>query len=51
MIGIIIKKIRTSFYTNMCKKTAKHYGNGLHINHGANLHLKRILAIIAILMV
>lgn len=23
MIGIIIKKIRTSFYTNMCKKNSE----------------------------
>ena len=27
------KKIRTGFYTNLCKKTAKQYGKGLHINH------------------
>ena len=33
MIGTIIKKIRTGFYTNLCKKTAKQYGKGLHINH------------------
>ena len=33
MIGKIIKKIRTGFYTNLCKKTAKQYGKGLHINH------------------
>lgn len=26
------KKIRTSFYTIYVKKTAKHYGNGVHIN-------------------
>ena len=29
MIGTIIKKIRTGFYTNLCKKTAKQYGKGL----------------------
>ena len=33
MIGKIIKKIRTGFYTKLCKKTAKQYGQGLHINH------------------
>lgn len=43
MIGIIIKKIRTSFYTNMCKKTAKHYGNGLHINHWSKFTSKKYI--------
>lgn len=33
MIGTIIRKLRTDFCTSMCKKTAKQYGNGLHINH------------------
>ena len=33
MIGTIIKKLRTDFFTNICKKTAKHYGKELHINH------------------
>ena len=46
MIGKIIKKLRTGFYTNLCKKTAKQYGKGLHIN----LHLRLISEIIVILM-
>lgn len=33
MIGTIIRKLRTCIYTDICKKTAKHYGNELHINH------------------
>lgn len=33
MLGTIIKRIRTFLLTNICKKTAKQYGNGLHINH------------------
>ena len=33
MIGPIIKKLRTDFFTNICKKTAKQYGKELHINH------------------
>ena len=33
MIGTIIKKIRTGFYTNLCKKAAKQYGKKLHVNH------------------
>lgn len=33
MIGKIIKKIRTGFYTNLCKKAAKQYGKKLHVNH------------------
>lgn len=51
MIGTIIRKLRTDFCTSMCKKTAKQYGNGLHINHWSNLPLKPILVIIAILTV
>lgn len=37
MIGTIIKKLRTDFYTCVCKRTAKQYGNGLHINHWQQL--------------
>lgn len=33
MIGTIVRKIRKIFFTNICKKTAKQYGNKLHINH------------------
>lgn len=33
MIGTIIKKLRTDFCTCVYKRTAKQYGNGLHINH------------------
>ena len=47
MIVTIIKKTRTIFFTNLCKKTAKQYGKGLHVN----LPIKRILEITVILMV
>ena len=33
MIGMFIKKMRTILLTTICKKTAKQYGSGLHINH------------------
>ena len=33
MLGTIIKKIRTAIFTVLCRKTAKQYGKGLHINH------------------
>lgn len=33
MIRTIIKKLRMNLFTNICKKTAKQYGKGLHINH------------------
>lgn len=33
MIGKIIKKVRTLFFTTICKRSAQKYGNKLHINH------------------
>lgn len=33
MIGMILKRIQTGFFTNVCRKTAEKSGDQLHINH------------------
>lgn len=33
MIGKIIKRLRTKFFTLLCKGSAKQVGNGVHINY------------------
>lgn len=43
MLGSFVKKIRTHVFTGICKKSARQYGAGLHINHWSNFSTKTVI--------
>lgn len=43
MIGKLIKRIRTYFFTCICRKSAKEYGSNLHINHWSRFTSKTFI--------
>ena len=43
MVVNIIRKFRTKIFTSICKRTAKHWGSGLHINHWCKFNSRTVI--------
>lgn len=43
MIGAIVRKIRTKYFTTMCRRSAKSCGSSLHINHKSKFTKKTVI--------